>query len=293
MDLTLWQPLRRELLRLTSSLFAAPRSGPGAWLAEQAATPRGVKWLAFYGATADELALAEYDVVVLDPMFTGVKDLITRRGARVIGYLSLGEIRLDDPFYTLLDPAAILEASPAWPGTRRIDVRHPAWSELVLGQIIPAIIASRFTGLFLDTLDTPPFLERQDPAGKPGMLRAAVELVRAIRDSYPQLSLLMNRGYELLPAVVGSIDGLVAESLIAGSDADGYKMNSQSDIEAQLSMIKKPTSERKPLPVLSLDYWDPLDTSMIQKIYLLERQYGHHPYVGTRLLDRIVPEPIA
>jgi len=46
-----------------------------------------------------------------------------------------------------------------------------------------------------------------------------------------------------------------------------------------------------PLPILSLDYWNPEDTKTIAEIYRRERELGHHPYVGTRMLDRIVPEP--
>jgi hypothetical protein len=47
------------------------------------------------------------------------------------------------------------------------------------------------------------------------------------------------------------------------------------------------------LPILSLDYWDPEDTLTIGKIYDRERQLGHHPYVATAVLDKLIAEPDA
>jgi hypothetical protein len=29
----------------------------------------------------------------------------------------------------------------------------------------------------------------------------------------------------------------------------------------------------------------------VEEIYLRQRQFGHHPYVATPMLDRIIPEP--
>lgn len=291
MALASWRLARRGLLGLAGSLAVASRGHAGGWLAERVASARGVRWLAFYGTNADERVLAGYDLVVLDPMFQGNRSLIVQHGACLAGYLSLGEIRIDDPSFPLLDPAAVLGANADWPGTRRLDIRHPAWRKLVLDRIIPAMIAGGFAGLFLDTLDTPAFLERQDPESRRGMLRAAVDLVRAIRDAFPRLTLLMNRGYELLPHVADSIDAVVAESLVAACDPERCRMNSLADIIGQLTLIDAGRRPGHNLPVLSLDYWNPLDNPGLSAIYMLERRLGHQPYVGTRLLNEIVFEP--
>ena len=263
--------------------------------AAKPASEQHMKWIAFYGQIADEQALASlasYDIVVLDPMFAGSIAMVARDRARVCGYLSLGEIRKSDSFYNRIDPAALLEENPAWPGTRRIDVRHPSWKNLVLTEIIPSIAAKGFTGLLLDTLDTPPYLEQLDPKGKAGMRQAAVDLVKAIHNSQPNMMVIMNRGYALLPNVIGSIDGIVAESLLTTVDQHGgYKWNEPSLVAQQMALLAPARHGEVPLPILSLDYWDPEDTRTIAEIYRRERELGHHPYVGTRLLDRIVPEP--
>src|SRR5579871_95617 len=154
---------RRGILQGFAAMLAAGCKPQSSWLAARATSARGVKWIPFYGESADEQTLSAYDLVVLDPTFKGSKTAITQAGARICGYLSLAEIRTADAVYARLDPAARLDENPAWPGTRRIDIRHKSWTDLVVTDIVPAIIAAGFTGLLLDTLDTPPYLERQNP----------------------------------------------------------------------------------------------------------------------------------
>jgi hypothetical protein len=88
-----------------------------------AAAENSIRWLVFYGMTAQESILATYDIVVLDPGFQGSISRIADAGTPVCGYLSLGEIRTSDPFLTFVDPAALLSENPDWPGTRRVDIR--------------------------------------------------------------------------------------------------------------------------------------------------------------------------
>lgn len=286
--------LRRTIFKACATLIAASAVWVRGSAAGKAAPEQRLKWIAFYGQTADEWVLSSYDVVVLDPMFKGSIPAVADAGARVCAYLSLGEIRISDTFYDRVDRAALLEENPAWPGTRRIDVRQRSWKELICGEVIPFIAAKGFTGLLLDTLDTPPYLEQLDPNGKRGMRQAAVDLVVAIHNSYPNMLVIVNRGYALLPSVIDSIDGIVAESLLTTVDqrrGGGFKWNGPSDVALQLSLLANATQGRTRLPILSLDYWDPEDAATIREMYLRQRQLGHHPYVATRMLDRIIPEP--
>jgi uncharacterized protein (TIGR01370 family) len=248
--------------------------------------------LAFYGTAADERILAAYDVVVLDPEFQGSIGLVAEGGARVCGYLSLSEIRNSDPFFGFLDSTALLPENPDWPGTRRVDIRHPSWRTLVLDRRIPSLVTQGFTGLMFDALDTPPYLEQVEPARYRGMRQAAIELVSAIRVRWPDMMLIMNRGYALLPDVLQKVDAIIAESLMTSPDqrAGGFAWVDPGQVELQLKLLSPAARRLPPLPVLSLDYWDPDDAMTVAKIYRRERELGHHPYVATRSLDKIVPE---
>ncbi len=227
----------------------------------------------------------------LTPMFKGSIAAVANAGAHLYGYLSLGETRTTDAFYERIDHAVLLDENPAWPNTRQVDVRQRAWKDLVIDEIIPAIAAKGFTGLMLDTLDTPPYLEQMNPRSNRGMTLAAVALVKAIREVHPNMAMIMNRGYALLPHVVGVVDAIVAESLLTTTDerSDGYVWNDGALVAQQLSLLG-PARDRS-LPILSLDYWEPSDTRTINKIYIRERLLGHHPYVATKTLDKVYSEP--
>jgi uncharacterized protein (TIGR01370 family) len=286
--------VRRRILQACTSLMAANPVWTIRSRAAKVASGRSTKWVAFYGQTADEQVLSSYDIVVLDPTFQGSIGEVAKAGARPCGYLSLGEISVSNSFFEQVSAAALLEENPSWPGTRRIDVRHKSWKDLIVDVVIPAIAANGFTGLLLDTLDTPPYLEQLDPNGNRGMRQAAVDLVQAIHKSHPKMFIIMNRGYALLPSVIDCLDGILAESLLTSADEGsdgGYKWNKPSEVELQLSLLALATKGVKPLPILSLDYWDPEDANTVREIYLRQRQLGHHPYVATRMLDRIIREP--
>jgi polysaccharide biosynthesis protein PelA len=284
---------RRGFLAAAAGLLTAATGRPNSSRARvYAAAENSIRWLVFYGRTAEESILATYDIVVLDPGFQGSISRLADAGTPVCGYLSLGEIRTSDPFLTFVDPAALLPENPDWPGTRRVDIRNPSWHLLMLDRRIPSLVSQGFTGLMFDTLDTPPHLESVDPVRYGGMREAAVALVHSIRLRWPEMALIMNRGYALLPDVVEDVDAIIAESLMTspGCGGRGFAWADLHEVEEQL-MLLDPAARRHPvLPILSLDYWDPEDTNTIAEIYRRERELGHHPYVATRSLDIIVPE---
>lgn len=284
---------RRPLLTaFFAGLLALAMSGTGRVLLKVYGT-RTIKWTAFYGVEADEKLLGSYDLVILDPGYKGSIDAIVAGGARVFAYISLAEIRTTNPHFARLDRAALIGENPDWPGTFRIDVRHPSWKEVLLDQEIPSAIARGFSGLMFDTLDTPPFLEHNNPQQNKGMRETAVALLQAVRKQYAGLELIGNRGYMMLPEIVGMLDAVIAESLITRprKDGSGYMWVGTKEVSEQLAFIKKATRVKPGLPILSLDYWDPNDPVTIAKIYRQEREMGHHPYVATQALNRIVAEP--
>ena len=85
--------MRRSLLQTCAVLLTAS----GIRLtAAQAGSPPRIKWVVFYGPSADDSVLSGYDIVILDRMFQGSIPTIAKAGARVCGYLSMGEIKTSD-----------------------------------------------------------------------------------------------------------------------------------------------------------------------------------------------------
>ena len=186
----------------------------------------------------------------------------------------------------------MLEENPSWPGTHRVDVRQDVWRKAILDGVA-RLRKMGFEGLFMDTLDTPPYLEEVDPKRFKGMAAAAVDLVKSVRKRWPDMPIIMNRGYALLPDLVNDIDAVVAESLMTTYDggARAYKWIDPKTLAEHIKLLAPRKTRTPPLPVLSLDYWNPDDPATIREIYRLERSLGASPYVGTIALDRIVEPP--
>jgi polysaccharide biosynthesis protein PelA len=248
-------------------------------------------WIAFYGATCDAASLANFDLIVLDPGFRPPLDNVMSKGASAIAYLSISELRKSDDLDPERGHLTLLSENPAWPGTHLVDVRDPRWRAHILDFSIPLLLSRGFCGVFLDTADTPGYLENKDPIRFKGARLAAVELIRSIRARFPDVLLVMNRGYDLLSEVIHDIDAVVAESLISTHASSDYHWLGPDAVAEQLAALRPARERVPPLTILSLDYWRADDAVTIGEIYRRERALGNTPYVGTRLLDKIVPEP--
>jgi hypothetical protein len=126
------------------------------------------------------------------------------------------------------------------------------------------------------------------------MRQASIDLVQAIRRSSPDMLIIVNRGYALLPDILRIVDAVLVESLLTTPDPDGngFHWNRPDEIATQLALLAPARDSTPALPILSLDYWDPADAAGVKDIYRRQRALGHLPYVTTPLLGAITPEPI-
>ena len=187
----------------------------------------------------------------------------------------------------------LLKENENWKGSYYVDLREPCWTTRVTGELVPAILAQGFNGVFLDTLDNPIELEHSDPAKYRGMKQAAAGMVREIRRRFPRITIMMNRAYELLPGVEQSIDIVLGESVFATYDFSKktYHLVDREEYLQQVKVLKQAKARRPALRVLTLDYWNPADTKGLTRIYREERANGFEPYVSTIELDRVIREP--
>lgn len=250
------------------------------------------RWALYYAADAEPIAFAPYEMVVLDGDRHPPIGPLVERGKTVLGYLSLCEAASTRSYFgDLRAEGLLLDEHPVWRGSHYIDVRDARWSRRVIEDLIPRLLRRGFTGVFLDTLDDAAMLDRQ--AGRHGMREAAIRLVKAIRRHYPDLTLMMNRGYDLLPAVERDVDAVLAESLHGTYDfaTKQYRRVSAADTAAQLAVLRAARARRPALRLYALEYWDPEDRDGVAGLYRTARAAGLEPYVATIELDRLVPEP--
>lgn len=284
-----------KLSRVVTSLLVLLKV-PALWLS--AGVPQRVdnaeRWVVCYTDRPSSFDLSSYDVVVLDPDEHPPLGPIADRGRTVLAYLSLTQLGRERSVFPALEAAGVVrEAHPMWTDAHYLDFRRPEWTRTVLEELVPQALGAGFTGVFLDTLDDAEFLETRDPVANRGMRRAAVELVRAIRHHYPEIVLMVNRGYALMPELAGEIDILLGESVLAGFDptTKAHKRLPADEVAWQLDALRRARSLNPALQIFTLDYWDPADDEGVRRLYREQRENGFVPYVATPLLDRVVREP--
>ena len=252
------------------------------------------RWVVVYSDKPPVEAFHDYKLVVLDSIHhPPIRPLIEQRKT-VIGYISLGEVENYREYYKEVEKdGLLLDRNPNWPDSRYVDVRDPRWTRRVIEQLVPHLLHKGFQGIFLDTLDNPPDLERRNPQRFKGMTEAAANLVKAIRRHYPRIYIMMNRGYEILPAVEGEIDAALGESIFTDVDSvkKTYRLTDPKLYRQQVEWLQAAKRRQPKLKVYTLDYWRPEDGPGIIRIYAEQRKNGFIPYVSIKELNQIFREP--
>lgn len=247
-----------------------------------------------YSADVPSDALMSYDVVILDLLHHPSLEALLATRREVLAYVSLTEMgRAHEAFADVEQAGLVLDQHPVWTGSQYIDFRSPEWTRIVVERLVPRALEQGFTGLFLDTLDDAEFLEAKDPERYKGMRDAAIRLVRAIRQKYSDITLMVNRGYAVLPEIASSIDIVLGESVIGSFDGEtgAFKRMSDADIDWQVGALRAARSRNEALKIFTLDYWDPKDEAGVARLYREQRANGFAPYVSTPMLDTVVREP--
>lgn len=245
---------RRNFLNtsLATAALSTARTAPATG---QAIAP--IKWVVYYANELPASAFEDYDLLIFDheahPDLTPLKDA----GKQVFGYISLGEVAQDRPYYADIKALGILrDENTSWPGSYFIDVRDSRWVKMVIEELVPLVLHRGFDGLFLDTLDNPPELERRDPRKNAGMTESATRLVKALKLHYPKVPLILNRGYEMLPKLAGVVDYVLGESVFADYDftAKTYQRVPTDLYREQVAILKQTQTATPPPTILTLDY---------------------------------------
>lgn len=249
-------------------------------------------WAVYYDDKLHPEELQPYNVLVLDSQYHPTLTPLTGEHRMLLGYLSLGEVESHRAHFEQMRPLHLKE-NKHWPGSYYLDVRDPRWAQLVLEELIPQILSQGFDGLFIDTMDNPAALERDDPVTYAGMTKAAADLMRAIRMHYPEAKVMLNRGYELIPLIGNHIDMVLGECVYADYNFETkvYSKVEPSLYKQQVDILTNAKSTFPHLDIFTLDYWDPADTEGIVDIYKTQRANGFRPYVATIDLKTVIPEP--
>jgi polysaccharide biosynthesis protein PelA len=251
-------------------------------------------WAAYYTDKLPVSAFDPYDLIVFDAQEHPQLKPLSDRGKTLLGYLSLGELEKIRPYYRAVKSQNILlDENKNWPGSYFVDVRNKFWAKRVIEELIPQLLHKGFHGIFVDTLDNPIELERQNPEKFKGMRDASITLIKAIRYHYPQIPIMINRAFEILPELGEHITMVLGESMYSSYNFTTKKYQKVNENEYR-ELVSKLQDFKKSFPkirVMSLDYWNLEESDEIKKIYNVQRANGFEPFVSVLKLDHLTTEP--
>ncbi len=205
-----------------------------------------------------------------------------------LGYLSIGEADIHRGYWqSVVGRPYLVEPNPNWSGNVRVDVRDEHWRKILLTQEIPHLVSLGFDGLFLDTIDTPEYLERTYPERFAGSRQALRDLLREIHVRYPNLPLVAN-GTTALADAAPYVAGFVVEGMFATYDFGrrAYRPTTEDEqIWKQLQIDRALSIARR--PVFTIEYADIGDLELAVNAAGASSQRGFHPYVAPKELNTL------
>ena len=240
----------------------------------------------FYGSNPPWDELRAFDVVVVEPQH--VPDPKAHAGDRtaLFAYVSVGEADADRSYLKQIPDAWKSGRNSDW-GSVVLDQAQPEWPAFFAEQVIKPLWDAGYRGFFLDTLDAYQLFAKTE-AERTRQEAGLVAVIRELRKRYPEIRLIFNRGFEILPQVHQDVFAVAAESLFQGwSPArKSYRPVSAADREWLLGQLDRVRQAYK-LPVLAIDYVPPGKRDLARATAAKIRDLGFIPWVANPELDML------
>jgi len=255
---------------------------------------KNTPWVVTYSNTNPIADFSPYKVIVLDNTNHPSLSALQTNEKIILGYLSVGEVNQNrDYFKEVKNQNLLMHENPNWSGSFTVNIDDVRWVSRITKQLIPSIINQGFHGIFVDTLDIPIHLAATQPSKFGNMRFAIINLIRDIRTKFPNIKIMINRAYSILPEIASDIDMVLGESVYSTYNftSKKYELVSNQDYQIQISQLKSLKKQFPKIEIMTLDYWYPEDQKGIKLIYDTQRANGFSPYVATIELNQIVPGP--
>jgi uncharacterized protein (TIGR01370 family) len=250
---------------------------------------RGWSVALHYGAAPPLDELRAFDVVVVDPDHVPDPAAHRRRTAgrsELFAYVSVGEIHPSRGHAREAPSGLLAGDNPAW-GSRVVDQSHPEWPRFLVDRIVAPLHARGYRGLFLDTMDAWQSIARDD-AARAAQQDGLVRAIEAIAARFPDLRLIANRGFEVLPRIAPHLSAIAAESLYARwrQEERRFEEVPQADRDWLLARFAE-ARERHGLPAIAIDYLPPGAREAMRATAGRIGAHGIVPYVTDPELETI------
>ena len=254
------------------------------------------RYVVYYGDARQPSLMRGTDwAIVSDTYPLPPSDISPSRRPLYLAYLSVGEVDRDGPIARILartpdgGRGVYLSKNAFW-NSHVADIRNPVFRK-ALFERVERDLRKGFSGLFLDTLDSPLDYEERHPRKGAGLRSALVSFVETLHATYPHLVIVGNRGFPILPALAPSLSGVLFEDFCTrySERTRRYVRVDPREREALLALIRRAKAKNPDLRLLALDYDDPDHPGLSRGCGRLARSEGFSHYVSDWQLLRTVP----
>jgi uncharacterized protein (TIGR01370 family) len=179
--------------------------------------------------------VAEYELVIVEPDFYTKEEMTSLRqsGTKILAYVTLGEIDPNRWYFPILEETGFLGTNKNW-NSKYLNLEDPQVRQIILDRIIPEIVSKGPDGLFLDTIDA------VSPVTERGYLKPfMVELIKEIRNKYPEMLIIQNAGLFLIEDTKDYVDAFLTEALASSYSFSSreYLIRSDEDLNDRLEYL--------------------------------------------------------
>ncbi len=271
----------------------APPPGPARTAVAPAATPAASRSsapaIAFhYGANPPLAALRLFDIVVVDPDHgadPARHRADSQQRSELYAYVSIGEVQRSRGYFAAMPPDMLRGRNAVW-GSELIDQRHPQWPRLLVDLVVTPLVERGFRGVFLDNMDAY-LADTATPAEREAQQDGMVNALAALAVRHPQVRLIANRGFEILPRTHRWLSGVAAESLFGRWNASARAYDSVPDEDRQWLLGQFAKVAEYGLPAIAIDYADPRDRDAMRENARRIASLGIVPWVGDGALSMV------
>ena len=182
--------------------------------------------------------LGSFDLIILEPDNTDTNNFgFKKYRDKIFAYVSMCEVNQNREYFKDIKKEWILSENRVWK-SKILDISNPDYRNFLKNRVIGNLIKRGFKNIFFDTVDS---YISVDFKHKEKYKKAITLFLKELKERYPSMKIILNRGFEVLKSAHNYIDGVLFESLFRGLDSKtlDYKEVKQKDREWLLAWAKR------------------------------------------------------
>lgn len=231
--------------------------------------------------------LEKFDWAVVDPDANFEPLNVSNNSPTIwLAYMSIGEVTPVRSYYKDIPSGWYVGYNTDW-ASYIINQTAPGWTEFFVDNMTTPLMKRGFKGFFLDTLDSYQLAVGTD-AQRQEQQEGLAYTILALKTRYPNAILIFNRGFEIMPSANQAANMVAFESLCSGWNQAEQKFVTvnQNDRDWLLAQTQNIQTQYQ-LPVLSIDYCPPSNSTCVASTVQCIEQHQIIPYVTDPALQTV------